>query len=437
MPDLTPQKILHIALESDIPDLHPDESYPVLYVVLWWYNIPLGHLKISSQQLPMSASKFKQQAVRSIMTAVTSYLQADKLPSPQIDDLIARSEFDPDEILQQWKKPFLAWCQQRLTPAHISISVVICTRDRPEYVKECLRSLQTLSEVPDEIVVVDNAPSSNATQQIVAQIPGVKYVLEPQPGLDFARNAGIRHSSSELIAYTDDDVKVHPDWILQIRRAFQDPEVMAVTGLVCAAELETKSQYIFESYWSFNRGYQPLTYGKSYFHKYAIVGVPSWRIGAGANMAFRRSLFTTTGAFDDRLDAGAAGCSGDSEMWYRVLAEGFKCRYDPTAVVYHFHRRDMEGLHKQLFYYMRGHVTELLIRFERYQHWGNLVRLALLPVYFSYLILLGWSKGSYRYYTILSEIRGCFSGFIFYFSNLNWQFKSGILRKILFYFLWI
>lgn len=57
------------------------------------------------------------------------------------------------------------------------------------------------------------------------------------------------------------------------------------------------------------------------------------------------------------------------------------------VLLYHFHRRDMEGFHKQLFYYMRGHVTELLIRFERHARWGNLIRLMLLPIYFSSLLL--------------------------------------------------
>ncbi|MBD1918174.1 MULTISPECIES: glycosyltransferase [Cyanophyceae] len=420
MTNLVPQKILHIALESDSPDLYPDAPYLSWYVVFWWHRIPLGHVELTRQQLPLSAKHLKQKAVRIIAPAIAAHLQEHKLVLPEITNLITQPVFDADDVLRQWEAPFLAWRQQRLAPESTSISVVICTRDRPDYVQECLRSLRCLSEPPDEIVVVDNAPSSDKTQKIVAQTPGIKYVLEPRPGLDFARNAGMQHSASELIAYTDDDVKVHPDWILQLRRAFREPGVMAVTGLVFAAELDTRSQYVFEKHWSFNRGYKPLIYDQAYFQKYRLVGVPAWRVGAGANMAFRRSLFAITGMFDERLDVGAAGCSGDSEMWYRVLAAGLLCRYDPTAVVHHSHRREMAGLHHQLFYYMRGHVTELLIRFERYSHWGNLVRLALLPVYFTYLLIFGWSRGKYRYNTILTEILGCLSGFKFYFlSKLN------------------
>lgn len=419
-----PQKIIHLELSEDVCDLTLDVSYRAFYVVFWWCNIALGHVEIKDDELPLSANQLKRLAVKTIAPAIASHLQEIGLPVTEVAQTIAQNDFVADDILQQWEKPFVKWLKQQSQPIDTSLSVVICTRDRPQYIEKCLKSIQNLSYPPDEIIVVDNAPSSNATQKIVAQMPGVKYVIEPQPGLDFARNAGIQNSTSEIIAYTDDDVKVHPDWTFHLRHAFQDSNVMAVTGLILAAEIDTQSQYIFEKYWSFNRDYRTVLYDNRYFHKYKLLGVPTWRIGAGANMAFRRSLFKVTGDFDRRLDVGAAGCSGDSEMWYRVLAEGFVCRYEPKAVVYHSHRREMAALHKQLFSYMRGHITELLIRFERYRHFGNLVRLALLPVYFSYLMLLGLRGEKYRYTTIMTEISGCFSGFKFYLKNIYFIERS-------------
>jgi glycosyltransferase involved in cell wall biosynthesis len=412
-----PQKIIHVELSGVVSDLIPDNGYSMFYIVFWWHHIPLGHTEVRGNELPMSGHQLKQLGVKIIAPAIAAHLQEFDLPVPDVAHIIAQNNFAADEILQQWEVPFANWQKQQSLFTKPSISVVICTRDRPQHLKKCLQSIQNLAHPPDEILVVDNAPSSDATQKLVAQMPGIKYVLERQPGLDFARNAGIHHSICELIAYTDDDVIIHPDWILHLQQAFQNPNVMAVTGLVLAAEINTRSQYIFETYWSFNRGYCPVLYDYQYFQKYQLLGVPTWRIGAGANMAFRRSSFKITGDFDERLDVGAAGCSGDSEMWYRVLAKGFVCRYQPTAVVYHIHRSEMAALHKQLFNYMRGHVTELLIRFERYRHFGNLVRLALLPVYFSYLLVFGLRYGKWRYSTLLTEMSGCLSGFRFYFKS--------------------
>jgi len=90
-------------------------------------------------------------------------------------------------------------------------------------------------------------------------------------------------------------------------------------------------------------------------------GVPVWEIGAGANMAFRKSIFDLVGYFDERLDVGASGCSGDSEFWYRILAEGWNCFYQPKAYVYHQHREEAKDLNHQLFSYMRGQVSSLLV----------------------------------------------------------------------------
>src|SRR5690348_9913012 len=92
-----------------------------------------------------------------------------------------------------------------------------------------------------EILVVDNAPSSDATRDLVsARYPRVNYVVEPRPGLDWARNRAISAASGEILAYTDDDVVVDPGWVRALARAFaEDPEAMAVTGLVVPFELET------------------------------------------------------------------------------------------------------------------------------------------------------------------------------------------------------
>jgi len=78
-----------------------------------------------------------------------------------------------------------------------------------------------------------------------------------------------------------------------------------------------------------------------------------------------------------RLGAGAAGCSEETELWYRLLAEGWTCRY--AAVVFHHHRPDVAALERQVFDYMRGHTAALWVQFSRYRHWGN-VRRALLTL---------------------------------------------------------
>ena len=109
-----------------------------------------------------------------------------------------------------------------------TLSVVICTRDRPELLARCLDSLTPALDPADDVLVVDNAPSSQATQRLVQSRPPnrppIRYVLEPRPGLDIARNRGIRESKGALVVYCDDDVIVEASWLRRLKAASRAPK---------------------------------------------------------------------------------------------------------------------------------------------------------------------------------------------------------------------
>jgi SAM-dependent methyltransferase/GT2 family glycosyltransferase len=195
----------------------------------------------------------------------------------------------------------------------------------------------------------------------------------------------VREATGELLAFVDDDVEVDPRWLTSLRSAFADPDVMAVTGLVLPAELETEAQVAFENvFGGFGQGFEPVRYDRDFLRASVGRGMPVWKIGAGANMAIRRVAIDLVGEFDERLGAGAAGCSEDSEFWYRLIAEGWACRYEPDSVVFHYHRRDTAALTGQIHDYMRGHTAALFVQFARFGHRGNLRRALLaLPNHFA------------------------------------------------------
>ncbi|MBW1779884.1 MAG: glycosyltransferase [Deltaproteobacteria bacterium] len=415
-----PWKIVHLDVSQGIPPLSSGPGFQGFFVVLWWHTIPLGQCWIPKRHLPMGAAELTEHALTVITPAVERHLQVRSVEAPSVSNRHPERGDRNLEILPLLDRP-LKTLQDRLSlhlrdTGGLSASLIICTKDRPDQLKRYLLSLQSLSYRPREIWVVDNAPRSDATRQTVARFPDIRYIQEPRAGLDVARNTGIRHASGEIVVFTDDDVTVHPDWIARIMQGFNHPKVMAVTGLVLPAELNTEAQYLFERYWGFGRGYLSRSFGRPFFERKQCKGVPVWQIGAGANMAFRREVFDRVGPFDERLDVGAAGCSGDSEMWYRILARGWICHYEPTAVVYHYHRRKLERMNKQIYDYMRGHVAALLIQFEKHRHRGNLRRLFLsLPNYYARLAVKGVLNGfSGRERTLHKEIRGCLSGLAYY-----------------------
>lgn len=405
---MPPFAIHHIDLGEPIPTLDPAPLVHGAYVVFWAHGIPLGHTLIPARVLPMSPAMLRTYAYAAIAPAVAHY-QADAPEGTRSSDA------SPLNAVQQ------ALAARTLHYPPAEASVVVCTRDRPESLARCLDTLAMLSPAPAEIIVVDNAPQTDATRLLVEARPDVRYVHEPRPGLDIARNTGVRASRGRIIAFTDDDVQVDPQWLYHLCAGFDTPDVMAVTGLVLPAALDTEPQHRFETHWGFHRGYLPRRFDADYTRAHLPYGVPAWEIGAGASMAFRRDAFAQVGGFDERLDVGAAGCSGDSEFWYRLLAHGWTCHYTPTAVAHHTHRATARGLQSQLHAYMRGHTAALLVQYERHGHRGLLRRLLVsLPLYYVRRLVRGMPAGYRgRYRTLFAEIRGALSGVLFYLRNRN------------------
>ncbi len=229
-----------------------------------------------------------------------------------------------------------------------AISIVICTRDRPEQLARCLAAVRQLKYPAYETIVVDNAPKGPGSAAI-AEAAGARYVREDCPGLDWARNRGIAEAHHDIIAYTDDDTAVEPDWLQAIATTFKDPNVMAVTGLVVPAELETRSQYLFEvQYGGMGRGHKRrIVQGNTLSERDLLM---AHAYGVGANMAFRRSLFDVIGTFDVALDVGTpSGGGGDNEMFHRLLVHGYTLVYEPAARVRHWHRRTVADLQRLVF----------------------------------------------------------------------------------------
>lgn len=254
------------------------------------------------------------------------------------------------------------WLLGQLTPAATSagtaptpVSVVVCTRDRTESLRRCLSALRALDYPHFEVLVVDNAPSTSDTRELVhvmaptfpPQIT-LRYVLEHRPGLDWARNAGIEHAEHAFVAFTDDDVRVDAGWLTALARAFADPDVMVVTGLVAPAELDSDAQLLFEdAYGGMGKGMRPRRWQRDSLTIDELLG--AHHVGVGANMAFRRALFDQVGDFDTALDVGTpAHGGGDLEMFHRVLCAGVVVHYQPAALVWHSHRSDRRGLRRQL-----------------------------------------------------------------------------------------
>jgi GT2 family glycosyltransferase len=419
-----PIRILHMDLAGEMVDISSDPRFTETWIFFWWRAIPLGRLELPGSGHSQKAADLQRMAARVVAPSVGAWL------FPEIfshRELLPERMFELPELRldREMSAPLSALDSlviDRAARTPPDISVVICTRNRPDDLTRCLQSLQLLNPRPLEILVVDNAPEGSATRDVVARFDGFRYVAEPRPGLSLARNAGVRAARGSVVAFTDDDVRVTPNWVAAMDHVFRDPGISVVTGLVLPAELESDSQIIFElGTGGFGQGYQRRLFDTRFFGRRRRYGAAVWQIGAGASMAIRKSLFERVGYFDERLGAGAAGCSEDSEFWYRVLAAGGACCYDPRVVVHHYHRRDIAGLKRQMYLYLRGHTAALLIQFARHRHWGNLRRLVIdIPTHQIKLAIKGVLRQTkHRKHLLAQEVRGTAAGILYYLRHLH------------------
>ncbi len=248
--------------------------------------------------------------------------------------------------------PFLASRQRVLSDAP-NMTVMVCTRERPERLRTCLESLLAQEYPNFSVLVIDNFPVTDRTKAVVDGLdsPLITYALQPRKGLCRAKNLAIQMAGDGIVASIDDDETADPHWLAELARGFAEhPEADAVAGVMAPGELETWAQVWFEQYGGHNklRGFTPAVFSPDTAHMQSpLYPLPSF--GSGGNVAFRTSALRRIGGFDIALGPGTASMSNeDTRVFTDLLVSGGTVVYQPTAVTRHFHRRSVEELRTQM-----------------------------------------------------------------------------------------
>lgn len=111
----------------------------------------------------------------------------------------------------------------------MKVSVVIPARNEEKYIGKCLQSLLEQEEKADEIIVVDNNSSDKTAE--IAKSYGARVIKEKTQGITYARTLGFNSAKFEIIARVDADTTVPKDWILRIKKDFEDNNTNVVLAL--------------------------------------------------------------------------------------------------------------------------------------------------------------------------------------------------------------
>jgi hypothetical protein len=376
----SPTRILEVELTEPLPRLDYDGHYGRVWILARLHTEPVG---VCVYPLPADGIAPGQLAAllwRQLSEPVGMRFAAAGLARPA-----TLTEAGLPADAGSW--PYL---RNRATVLASSpfISVVVCTRDRPEQIKKCLNRL-TLQQYPRyEVIVVDNAPTSDALRGVVeGQAGGVefRYCVEPRPGLSWARNTGIATAKSDIIAFLDDDDEPDAHWLAAIADGFARGELIGcVSGIVLPARLDSAVEQLFEHVGghSKGRGFVKETFAKS-GPQSPLFPLPPF--GVGANMAFRRAALDRIGGFDVALGAGTPTSAGEDTLALTLtLLAGFEIAYEPDALMWHHHRTDISSLNRQLHGYSVG-LTAFYAALIRQRPAALLGLIKLLPAAGGYL----------------------------------------------------
>jgi len=191
-----------------------------------------------------------------------------------------------------------------------------------------------------ELVIVDGN-STDKTRDIAARYP-VKLLTEKREGPNVARNTGIKHTSGEIVAFTDSDCTVPKNWVKKISENFKDQRIGCVGGNVKRLNDDFLSKYADNSIIPVMRTYKKH---KQLDSVGSLVGCP-----VGCNMSFRRTAIEDAGGFDENVRYSFE----EDELIERICRNGYKVTLDPQVIVWHKHRSNLKDLLKQTFKYGRG-----------------------------------------------------------------------------------
>jgi glycosyltransferase involved in cell wall biosynthesis len=211
-------------------------------------------------------------------------------------------------------------------------SVVVCTRDRPNSLKRCLDALAVIDHSNYEVVVVDNS-AGNYNVSRLAERAGARYVCEPRIGPSRARNSGARVAAGDFVAFIDDDAVPARDWLSRHAAALGDTSLSATTGRVLLSDSDSPAAEAFRAVGAFDLGPTPVRVDRTTPTWFELINF--YGLGNGANLVFRRKLFTQGWGFREWLGHEATVMSEDHYAIFALVRDGHAVAYLPDAVVYH------------------------------------------------------------------------------------------------------
>lgn len=221
------------------------------------------------------------------------------------------------------------------------ISVVIPAHNASSTIAQCVQALQKQTVAPSayEIIVVDDG-SADETARLATEAGAKVIYHEKKRGAAAARNSGIEIARGGIVCFTDADCQPKSDWIEQIIRPFDDPDIVGCKGVYATRQQDVAARFVqieYEDKYDLLRLQPRIDFIDTY------------------SAAYRRSVLVANGGFDEHIFF-----VEDQELSFRLAARGYQMIFQPTAVVYHLHSNSVSAYFRKKF--MIGYWKAQVVR---------------------------------------------------------------------------
>ncbi|MBM3246778.1 MAG: glycosyltransferase [Candidatus Omnitrophica bacterium] len=249
------------------------------------------------------------------------------------------------------------------------VSVIIPAKNAQKRIRACVDSVLNLAYQPYEVIVVNDG-STDETLRILSEYPKIRVLNTAGLGSSRARNIAVQEAAGELIAFTDADCRVAPDWLTELLKGFSDALVAGVGGRQESPADES----------GFGRVVQDFLQLAGFISGYMQSGrqIQETQHNPSCNVMYRKSVLLEMGGFLAGLWPGE-----DVELDYRIKKKGYSLRFNPGALVFHYRPDNLKDFSRMMARY--GWAQGELVK-----KYGIFRKAHFIPLLTLLLILLLW-----------------------------------------------
>lgn len=294
------------------------------------------------------------------------------------------------------------------------ISVIIPVKNGMATIEKCVRSCARLEGPSFELIIIDDGSTDDTARTVnslAAELNGLalNLIQTPGEGPSRARNRGIAAAQGTFIAFTDGDCIVDRNWLVELKKCFDDASVSGAGGIQLSPDDETvfgRSVNEFMGQVGFITDYMKAGSG--------ISGVIDIDHNPTCNAMYRRDVFTAVGGFLEDLWPGE-----DVELDHRVKKAGMRLVATPAAKVYHYRAQTFRKFCRMMYSY--GRVQAFLVKRSGFFRPLHYVPLVVFPA-----VIFGFFSGA-----LLAGLSAAFTGFVLFFYVKNRNAMTSLHYSIL------